>query len=73
MLDGEDVVIARAGKPLVRMVPYVKPRRLGGLADKIPPHELEVLLAPLPEDVIDSFYESDGGALTDEPTKDEAA
>ena len=62
-LAGEDVVIAKAGKPVVRLVPCPqdKPtyRELGSLQGTITPQELEALLAPLPEDVINSFYESD--------------
>jgi prevent-host-death family protein len=62
-LAGEDVVIAKAGKPAVRLVPCPedKPayRELGSLQGALTPEELEVLLAPLPEEVINSFYESD--------------
>jgi len=56
-LAGEEVVIARAGKPLVRLVPVVeeKPRRqFGRLKGKI-------RIAPdfdeTPQDIIDSFYQ----------------
>ena len=35
-LDGEEVIIARAGKPLVRLQPIEKPKRkLGGWKGKI--------------------------------------
>jgi prevent-host-death family protein len=54
---GEEVIIARAGKPLVRLVPIgaEKPKRvLGILAHEGPvPDDFD---APLPDDVIDLFY-----------------
>lgn len=37
-LQGEDVVIAKAGKPLVRLIPFqkqVEPRKLGTLAGQV--------------------------------------
>lgn len=60
---GEDVVIAKAGKPIVRLVPFQKqdgPRKLGALAGKVkeakdcwePDTEMEAL-----------FYESDASTL----------
>lgn len=59
-LAGEEVVIARAGKPLVRLVPVAeeKPRR------RIPGRwKGKVWIAPdfdeTPQDIIDSFYNSE--------------
>ena len=55
---GEEIIIAKAGKPVARLVPLTPPdqhakRRLGILAGiaVIPPH----FDIPLPDDVIDSF------------------
>jgi prevent-host-death family protein len=59
-LAGEDVVIAKAGEPAVRLVPVQRERReFGSLAGTISKEELEALLAPLPDEVIESFYSSD--------------
>lgn len=58
-LAGEEVVIARAGKPLVRLVPVVedKPRRqLGRLKGKI---HIAPDFDETPQDIIDSFYNSE--------------
>jgi prevent-host-death family protein len=58
-LAGEDVVIARAGKPLVRLVPIVeaKPRRqLGRLKGKI---RIAADFDETPQDIIDSFDNSE--------------
>jgi prevent-host-death family protein len=61
VLQGEEVIIARGGDPLVRLVPYVKEvssKRKGG--------QLKGLIkisddfdAPLPEDILKLFYHSD--------------
>lgn len=54
--EGEDIVIAKAGKPLVRMVPFAQPkpkRRLGGLKGQI--HIAEDFDAPLPDDLMAAF------------------
>jgi prevent-host-death family protein len=53
---GEEIVIARAGKPVARLVPLQASRsrrRLGRLADRgpVPPE----FCAPLPDEVIDRF------------------
>jgi prevent-host-death family protein len=58
-LAGEEVVIARAGKPAVRLVPAdaFSGRKLGTLAGTVPDEILDAMLAPLPDEVIDSFYE----------------
>lgn len=55
-VKGEDIVIAKAGKPLVRMVPFAqhKPmRRLGGLKGKI--HIAEDFDTPLPAELLAAF------------------
>jgi prevent-host-death family protein len=53
---GEEIVIAKAGKPVARLMPLaeVRPkRRLGGLAGKLRiPEDFD---APLPDDVLDAF------------------
>ena len=54
--EGEEVVIAKAGKPVVRMVPFVKPkspRRLGGLKGKI--RTTDDFDAPLPDELLAAF------------------
>ena len=60
-LAGEEVVIARAGKPAVRLVPADESqgRELGTLAGTVSDEVLDAMLAPLPDEVIDSFYESE--------------
>lgn len=56
---GEEVIIARAGKPVARLVALEKPagkRRIGILDGRISvPEDFN---APLPEQVIESFYGS---------------
>ena len=55
---GQEVVIARAGKPIARLVPLegrstIKKRELGRLAGMISvPNDFD---APLPEEVLNSF------------------
>ncbi|MFA7242492.1 MAG: type II toxin-antitoxin system Phd/YefM family antitoxin [Sulfuricellaceae bacterium] len=53
---GEEVIIAKTGKPMARLVPLAKPsgrRKLGLLAGKmVVPDDFD---APLPEDVLASF------------------
>lgn len=55
--DGEEIIIAKAGKPLARLCPLegVKPhrRRLGLLNGKL--HVPEDFDAPLPDEVLDAF------------------
>lgn len=60
--EGEEVVIARAGEPYLRLMPYLEPdRRLGLLKGRI---WIADDFDDTPQDVIDSFYESDlGGHL----------
>lgn len=56
--DGEEIFIARAGKPIARLVPLQgtvvpKRRRLGRLAGQFTvPEDFD---APLPDDVISDF------------------
>ena len=58
-LAGEEFVITRRGKPAVRLVPVEEARKLrkpGALKGKL---ELpEGFFDPLPDDIIDAFYES---------------
>lgn len=53
---GEEVIIAKTGKPMVRLVPLAKPpgrRKLGLLAGKmVVPDDFD---APLSDDVLASF------------------
>jgi prevent-host-death family protein len=53
---GEEVIIARAGKPVARLVPVgqdAPPRRLGALAGRLRvPVDFD---APLPDDILDEF------------------
>lgn len=54
---GEEIVIADAGKPIARLVPFdaaVGPRVLGGDEDAV--WIANDFDAPLPDDVVDSFY-----------------
>ncbi len=49
-------MIAKAGKPVVRLVPFAKPkppRRLGGLQSKI--RTADDFDAPLPDDLLAAF------------------
>jgi prevent-host-death family protein len=53
---GEEVIIARAGKPIARIVPIEprrEPRKLGILAGKL--HVPDDFDDPLPEDIIADF------------------
>lgn len=54
-LAGEEVVICRAGKPLVRLVPVetAKPRRIGQFAGMHVPDEA---MLPLTDEEIALFY-----------------
>jgi prevent-host-death family protein len=53
---GEEIIIARSGKPVARLVPLAGPqpkRRLGALAGKLRvPEDFD---APLPDEVLDAF------------------
>ena len=62
---GEEIVIAKAGKPLARLVP-VRPvrklRKLGWLKGKLEiPEDFD---APLPDEVIAAFEGRDGDATS---------
>lgn len=53
---GEEIVIAKAGKPLARLSPLrerKQPRKPGCLAGRF--HVLEDFDAPLPNDLLDAF------------------
>ncbi|HDM78566.1 MAG TPA: type II toxin-antitoxin system Phd/YefM family antitoxin [Deltaproteobacteria bacterium] len=56
-IEGEEVIIAKAGKPVAKLVPFVeksKERKLGFLKGKI---ELrDDIDEPLPEKIIEEFY-----------------
>jgi len=54
--SGEEIVIAKAGKPAARLVPMERAkvtRRFGGLKGKV--HIANDFDAPLPDDVIAAF------------------
>ena len=56
-LAGEEVLITKAGKPLVKLIPAVEQtgqRRLGIYKGRIRFHD--DLMAPLPDEIIDDFY-----------------
>ena len=53
---GEEIIIAKAGKPAARLVPMERvkvTRRFGGLKGKI--HIADDFDAPLPDDVVAAF------------------
>jgi prevent-host-death family protein len=53
---GEDVIIAKAGKPVARLVPIEQkkePRKLGTLAGKL--HVPDDFDDPLPDDILADF------------------
>jgi prevent-host-death family protein len=57
VLSGEEVIITKSGKPLVKLVPVQhesKRRPLGIFKEKVKIHG--DLLAPLPKDVLDAFW-----------------
>ena len=50
---GEEVIIARAGRPVARLVPLQSPRRLGLLRGRLTvPEDFDT---PLPEEVLATF------------------
>jgi prevent-host-death family protein len=54
--SGEEIVIAKAGKPTARLVPMERAkvmRRFGGLKGKV--RVAENFDAPLPDDVVETF------------------
>jgi prevent-host-death family protein len=52
-LDGEDVVLTRSGKPVVRLVPIRRERTAGLARGKV--RIAEDFDAPLPDDVLECF------------------
>lgn len=53
---GKEVIIAKAGKPVARLVPFEQkrqPRKLGTLAGQF--HVPDDFDDPLPEDIVDAF------------------
>jgi prevent-host-death family protein len=52
---GEEIVIARSGKPVARLVPLVPARPRFGL-DRGKIHLADDFDAPLPDDLVDDFY-----------------
>ena len=56
VVAGEEVVIAKAGKPMAKLIPFItatKKRKLGLLAGKLSvPEDFD---APLPDEVLASF------------------
>lgn len=61
---GKEIIVARAGKPIMKLVPFHserKPRRLGLLKGKI--HMAESFDEPLPEEMLDAFE----GKISDHP------
>lgn len=57
VLSGEEVIITKAGRPLVKLVPIEEQsstRPLGDYKDKIKFHG--DLLEPLPEEILDDFW-----------------
>lgn len=60
VLAGEDIIIARSGKRLVKIIPYKpsqKPRRGGQLSGLISIND--DFDAPLPQSIEDAFYKED--------------
>lgn len=58
-IHGEQIVIAKAGKPIIKLMP-IKARKIplrkpGSLRGKI--HMADDFDAPLPKDLLESFYE----------------
>jgi prevent-host-death family protein len=64
---GEEIIIAKAGKPVARLVPLtpdLTPRKLDSMRGKI--WMADDFNAPLPPDILASFY-GDDDAPPDEP------
>jgi len=65
-LSGEEVIITKSGRPLVKLVPVETPgssRKLGEYKGKVKFHSN--LLEPLPERIIDDFWsEGDDDAIS---------
>ena len=57
VIAGEEIIIARSGKPVARLVPFEKPpgnRKPGSAKGKIT--IAEDFDAPLPDDILKEFY-----------------
>lgn len=54
-VDGEEIVIAKAGKPLVRLVPVGASRRTGFGADRGQIRVRKDFDAPLPQSALNAF------------------
>ena len=73
-LAGEEVVITRKGKPVVKLVPVEtrkEPRRLGALKG-----QLEIpdsVFAPLPDEMLEDFYGKDGLEIARRLEREEAS
>ncbi len=53
VLKGEEVIIARAGHPVARLVPLQRPRKLGLLSGRLSvPDDFD---EPLPEELLAAF------------------
>ena len=56
-IAGEEIIIAKSGKPVAKLVPFEKP-----LKDRLPGSAKDKIIiaddfdAPLPEDIIKEFY-----------------
>ncbi len=60
VLKGDEIIVARDGKPLVRLVPYTEEtsvRRGGQFKGLI--HISDDFDAPLPDDILKQFYGDD--------------
>jgi prevent-host-death family protein len=60
---GEEIIIAKAGKPLARLVPFEKARAMTDVLDL---YKGQIWIAPdfdapLPDDVLDAFEGGDAG------------
>jgi prevent-host-death family protein len=54
---GEEIIIAKAGKPVMRLVPIdtvTRPRRFGALKGQMT--VADDFDAPLPDEILDGFY-----------------
>ena len=59
-LDGEEVWIARAGRPLVRLVPGIPDRRLGGRGSlQLDPLSLDAAFSPETERAVAALIHGD--------------
>lgn len=61
VLRGNEVIVAKAGKPVAKLVPYAgraKPRKPGSLKDKI---QIAPDFGTLPDDIAEAFGAKAGG------------